>query len=332
MNNAIIGQVEERCSKNGREEEDERIRDAEMEECLEVHAEGMDASRPQENKDHNQKMEEDEEEEDRKTDGEDNKERVKRPRFREKIWDGAPEFKWKAVETREEGSRLIIDNLSIADLSNPFIYQTLTRAKSVNLNFINSSIKGNFDHAIFRKGRLTAEFQSDTQAMAQAVNGLVFVRTPSHRPRLKVLLPQTSQTKKMSHLLEMKLGRVMEPHLKSRQLLVRSVAEEMDEAAIKAVVSNPTALESVEIVQDCVERKCAVLTYRTPADAIEAHLRSDSLPLASSDSNGKHRFAKVFFMEGLCSLFHPPFMPSTASRSIQSIGIMKICLVYHRRR
>lgn len=67
-------------------------------------------------------------------------------------------------------------------------------------------------------------FISDTQAMAQAVNGLVFVRTPPHRPRLKVLLPQTTLTMEMKHLLEMKLGRVLQPHDKSRKLLVRSPA------------------------------------------------------------------------------------------------------------
>jgi hypothetical protein len=84
-------------------------------------------------------------------------------------WDGAPEFQWKslfflslfnaihflffsaAVQT-EDRFKLILDNVSMGDFENPWLYQTIMRAKHIDFNCINTTFKGNFDHNPLRKG------------------------------------------------------------------------------------------------------------------------------------------------------------------------------------
>lgn len=144
-----------KSEEKGEEKEDAEERAEHLADCLQ---------------DHKEEEPEEEEAKEAPAQGEDEGRHPRQRPRPQRVWEGAPEFQWKckpssplprhpvgvlvfaAVKGPEEWCRLVIDNVSMADLQNPFIYQSLIRARSVNLNFINASIKGSYDHQLFRKG------------------------------------------------------------------------------------------------------------------------------------------------------------------------------------
>jgi hypothetical protein len=119
--------------------------------------------------------------------------------------------------------------------------------------------------------RLILTFNSDSQAMAQAVNGLVYLRTRPNK-RLKIYLPQSgcldyypetnciqsdhysaSVTMRMKGVLEKKLGIVNEEFVKSRQLLIREISDECSDADVRNAFALLDNVDSVEFRHDALE-------------------------------------------------------------------------------
>lgn len=215
-------------------------------------------------------------------------------------WKGAPEFQWKTISSPNDRGKLIIDNVGVGDFFNHWLYVVISRARNVAYECSRDPKLGPSDNAMMKKGRLTLTFLDENQAMAAALNGLVFVRTRENK-RLKVYLPQTPTALKMSDLLEKRLGQVRDPNEMARQLLIRDIdpeatVESVSEQVKKVNLAAQHSVQDVTIRDDALERKCAVVKFNDPESAIGVHMMADEIQLAKDS-----KWAKVYHMQDMIS-------------------------------
>ncbi|CAJ0959351.1 unnamed protein product, partial [Mesorhabditis belari] len=201
-------------------------------------------------------------------------------------WDGAPEFQWKICTTKIDHRKIILDNIHFSDLRDPFLYRATVKAESTEIEFPQ---RYSFDGSKAQKGKITLTFARDVYLMPTAIRSLIYIRSPNQR-RIKIYLPQHEVTVKAKDDFEKKLGRVIEQTEMMKQLVVKVLPAECIPTIEKGIEWFPGHnISSVEHKVDGRGQPVALITFSSPADAINAHSET---PFVTID---KHK-CQVFLM------------------------------------
>ncbi len=57
-----------------------------------------------------------------------------------------------AISNPMERNKITLENVSVGDFTNPFLYNAILRSKTVNFDCVQSARHGEFEHGILRKG------------------------------------------------------------------------------------------------------------------------------------------------------------------------------------
>lgn len=204
-------------------------------------------------------------------------------------WDGAPEFQWRNVSTKEDRRTLTITNILQSDLRNPWLYPAIGRAIKMTASFprpFQSDVTGG------SPGSVDLTLKDDFALAACAINDLVHIRTPCYR-RLKIFLPQTDVLMRYRGELERRLGRVREPPKYMAQLVVKPVDESVTEQAVRNIAFRHWDIESVEFKKDGLNQRCALLTFASAERAIAAH--SSNTYVYFGAASGREGWSKVYY-------------------------------------
>ncbi|WKY03542.1 hypothetical protein Q1695_004921 [Nippostrongylus brasiliensis] len=195
-------------------------------------------------------------------------------------WEGAPEFQWKLCPTPADTRKLILENVFWADLQNIFIYRVMLKAETVDISF---PMRFNIEGSKQMYGKVTMTFQWSMQIMHEAMRHLIYVRCPQGR-RIKIFLPQTTTAVKLKEEFEGKLGRVIQPTLRMRQLIVKVLPEnyELTLEAAKELFA-PCVPVEVENVKDDIEQPCAIVTMANVEDTMKAHSSTSFVTIKTED-------------------------------------------------
>ncbi|CCD68043.1 RRM domain-containing protein [Caenorhabditis elegans] len=186
----------------------------------------------------------------------------------EMYWDGAPEFQWRLCEGPRDEKKLIIDNLLWADLNNVFIYRTIQKSTTCEINF---PTRFNSDGNRTCHGKLTLFFPGNVAIMDEALKHLVYFRSGDGR-RIKVFLPQTTVSLKRKEEFEGKLGRVIKPTERMMQLIVKILPDGYTPTLDEACAWFPLqAVIQCDLVNDEMGNPCAVVKFETAEEAVAAH-------------------------------------------------------------
>uniref|UniRef100_A0A1I7TQ63 RRM domain-containing protein n=1 Tax=Caenorhabditis tropicalis TaxID=1561998 RepID=A0A1I7TQ63_9PELO len=183
-------------------------------------------------------------------------------------WEGAPEFQWRLCEGARDEKKLIIDNLLWADLNSVFIYRTIQRATSCEINFP-ARFAGEGDRGAF--GKLTLLFPAFVPIMDEALKHLIYFRSGDNR-RIKVFLPQTTISLKRKEEFEGKLGRLIKPTPRMHELVIKILPEDYTPTLDDACEWFPEqSVIGCELVNDEMGKPCAIVKFETAQEAVAAH-------------------------------------------------------------
>ncbi|CAJ0563570.1 unnamed protein product, partial [Mesorhabditis spiculigera] len=183
-------------------------------------------------------------------------------------WDGAPEFQWKICAGKNDHRKVILENIHLTDLRDPFLYRAIAKAESVDVEIPQ---RYSFDGTKAHKGKVTITFSRDHLVMPSAMRSLIYIRSP-HKRRIKIYLPQHETTLKSKDDFEKRLGRVIEETLSMRQLIVKVLPETFELTLEKAKEwFSDFNVESAEAVKDGRGQNVALVTFATTTDAMDAH-------------------------------------------------------------
>ncbi|CAI2349856.1 unnamed protein product [Caenorhabditis sp. 36 PRJEB53466] len=183
-------------------------------------------------------------------------------------WDGAPEFQWRLCDTPRDEKKLIIDNLMWADLNNVFIYRTIQKATSCDINFpMRFAAEGTKP----TYGKLTLYFPGFVAIMDEALKHLIYFRSGDGR-RIKVFLPQTAGSLKRKEEFEGKLGRLIKPTPRMMELVIKILPDNytpnLDDAC--AWFPYQAVIECVPATDE-MGKPCAIVKFETAEEAVAAH-------------------------------------------------------------
>ncbi|EGT48673.1 hypothetical protein CAEBREN_16231 [Caenorhabditis brenneri] len=183
-------------------------------------------------------------------------------------WEGAPEFQWRLCEGNRDEKKLIIDNLMWADLNNVFIYRTIQKATTCEINFP-TRFAGEGGRANY--GKMTLYFPAFVAIMDEALKHLIYFRSGDNR-RIKVFLPQTVVSLKRKEEFEGKLGRLIKPTQRMMELVIKILPEDYIPTLDDACSWFPDqSVIGCELVNDEMGRPCAVVQFETAQEAVTAH-------------------------------------------------------------
>uniref|UniRef100_A0A9J2PHZ2 RRM domain-containing protein n=1 Tax=Ascaris lumbricoides TaxID=6252 RepID=A0A9J2PHZ2_ASCLU len=196
-------------------------------------------------------------------------------------WNGAPEFQWRIVNKPEDPSTLLIENAMPSDMVNPWLYTVIQRAERVETCFrrqLGNEVTND------STGSIRLLFPDDRCILPHTINYLVYIRTPMQR-RLKIYLPQTPPITQYKDEVQKRLGRVREPSLGMRQLILKPLSNDVTEESIRTVAFKHHEIESVEFKDDAIGQRCAILTFSSVERAIAAHFTNNCVRFDESTEN-----------------------------------------------
>ncbi|PIC37262.1 hypothetical protein B9Z55_015948 [Caenorhabditis nigoni] len=186
----------------------------------------------------------------------------------EMVWEGAPEFQWRLCEGNRDEKKLIIENLMWSDLNDVFIYRTIQKATSVEINFP-ARFSGEGSRQIF--GKLVLHFPAFVAIMDEALKHLIYFRSGDAR-RIKVFLPQTTVSLKRKEEFEGKLGRLIKPTPRMMELVIKTLPEGYTPTLDNACEWFPDqSVIGCELVKDEMGSPCAIVKFETAQEAVAAH-------------------------------------------------------------
>ncbi|CAB3406090.1 unnamed protein product [Caenorhabditis bovis] len=215
-------------------------------------------------------------------------------------WEGAPEFQWRLCDFPRDERKLIIENVVWADLHNPFIYRCIHRAINVDLTF-----PGRFtsDGSRAFNGKLTLTFPPNVPIMDEALRHLIYFRTGDGR-RIKVYLPQNTQSLKRKEEFESKLGRVIKPTPRMLQLVVKVLPSGYEPSLDDACAWFPDqAVIGCELVNDEMGQPCAVVNFETAEEAIAAHAGKSFVKIETIQKSTENDVVKEEKKTSNCNVF-----------------------------
>ncbi|GMT23915.1 hypothetical protein PFISCL1PPCAC_15212, partial [Pristionchus fissidentatus] len=219
-------------------------------------------------------------------------------------WDGAPEFQWKIPEGKAGAVNLVIENATVLDLYEPFLYRASVKAQSIQVKVPGRVIEDQPTAKHF--GTITLQYMNDGEAIRFAMVNLIYFRSKGER-RIKVYLPQTTNALKRKSEFEKRLGRKIEIPDTMRKMMVKSTDVSLSECTFgvdEAKIAFPDReIESVERVVDCNEKVAFVVTFKTAHETVLAHANNRSIKigdiscriyLLGTECNGTEREGKEY--------------------------------------
>lgn len=183
-------------------------------------------------------------------------------------WEGAPEFQWRLCEGNRDEKKLIIENLMWSDMNDVFIYRTIQKATNCEVNFP-ARFAGEGNRPGY--GRLTLTFPGFVAIMDEALKHLIYFRSGDNR-RIKVFLPQTTNSLKRKEEFEGKLGRLIKPTPRMMELVIKILPNGYTPSLDDACEWFPDqSVIGCEMVMDEMGKPCAVVKFETAQEAIAAH-------------------------------------------------------------
>ncbi|VDK47456.1 unnamed protein product [Anisakis simplex] len=192
-------------------------------------------------------------------------------------WDGAPEFQWRILNKAEEANTLIVENAMPADMWNVWMYPLVLRAEQIITNFRRSPGNELNSDAIGLSLAIRFCHTADDLITGAFVCCIATV-TPSFHVLSAIL---SSSMYEYKDELQTRLGRVREPSIHMRQLLLKPIGEQITQEQIlnHTLLKNyPSATVEFK-VDDSSKERYAILTYPSAELTVALHSMNNYIQL-----------------------------------------------------